>query len=103
MTLYFQEPRSRILFKLMGGRFLAKDSGIHLDLSRSFKSGFRIGAFRIAKTDISYAEFGEGSFDKGFYFSLPIDIFFSEYSKAAYLIRLTSNYTRWSSIFNSFT
>ena len=80
MTLYFQEPRSRILFKLMGGRFLAKDSGLHLDLSRSFKSGLRIGAF-IARTDISYAEFGEGSFDKGFYFSLPIDIFFSEYSK----------------------
>ena len=49
----------------MGGRFLAKDSGFHLDLSRGFKSGLRIGAF-LARTDISYAEFGEGSFDKAF-------------------------------------
>ena len=80
MTFYYQEPRSRVLIKLMGGRFLAKDSGFHLDLSRGFKSGLRIGAF-LARTDISYAEFGEGSFDKGFYFSLPIEIFFSEHSK----------------------
>ena len=38
MTFYYQEPRSRVLLKLMGGRFLAKDSGFHLDLSRGFKA-----------------------------------------------------------------
>ena len=40
----------------------------------------RIGAF-VAKTDISKLEFGEGSFDKGFYFFIPIEIFYSSFSK----------------------
>ena len=40
----------------------------------------RIGAF-FSLTDISEAEFGEGSFDKGFYFHIPIEIFFSNYQK----------------------
>jgi len=40
----------------------------------------RIGAF-FSKTDISKFEFGEGSFDKGFYFQLPLDIFLSNHSK----------------------
>ena len=34
----------------------------------------RAGIF-FAKTDISEFEFGEGSFDKGFYFWLPIEAF----------------------------
>ena len=33
------------------------------------------------KSDISRAEFGEGSFDKGFYFFIPIESFFTSYSK----------------------
>jgi hypothetical protein len=33
------------------------------------------------KTDISREEFGEGSFDKGFYFFIPIESFFTTYSK----------------------
>ena len=32
-----------------------------------------MGAFA-TKTDISAYEFGEGSFDKGIYFSIPLDI-----------------------------
>ncbi len=39
-----------------------------------------MGAF-FAVTDISKEEFGEGSFDKGFYFFLPIDTFFNFYTK----------------------
>lgn len=74
------EPRSQVLIALKGGRFLAGDSGINFDFSRRFKSGLRIGAF-FSKTDISKLEFGEGSFDKGFYFHLPIEMFFESYSK----------------------
>jgi len=78
MTLYLTEPRSNILFKLSGGRYLAKDSGITIDMSRKFKTGFRVGAF-FSLTDISDEEFGEGSFDKGFYFNIPIQSFFTNY------------------------
>ena len=79
-TFYYREPNSKILFKVIGGRFLAGDSGLTFDFSRRLPSGLLVGAF-ITRTDISAQEFGEGSFDKGFYFSLPIDIFFDTYSK----------------------
>jgi hypothetical protein len=65
---------------MRGGRFLAKDSGINFDFSRRFPSGVRIGAF-FSRTDISKLEFGEGSFDKGFYFHIPVDIFFDKYTR----------------------
>ena len=67
LSLYYQEPRSNVLFHIKGGRYLAKDSGITFDFSRIFRSGLRLGAF-FTLTDISDEEFGEGSFDKGFYF-----------------------------------
>jgi len=80
LNLFYKEPFSQVIIALKGGRFLAEDSGINFDFSRRFKSGLRIGAF-FSLTDISKAEFGEGSFDKGFYFHIPVDIFFQNYSK----------------------
>jgi hypothetical protein len=80
INFYYMEPRSNVLFTLKGGRYLAEDSGITLDLSRRFKSGLRMGIFA-SKTDISKIEFGEGSFDKGFYFNVPIEAFLSSYTK----------------------
>jgi len=82
INFYYKEPRSKIIFSMKGGRFLAEDSGINFDFSRRFKSGLRMGVF-FAKTDISEEEFGEGSFDKGWYFFMPIEAFFSNYSKGA--------------------
>lgn len=80
LTLYYQEPRSNVLFKLKGGRYLAKDSGVTFDFSRRFKSGMQVGAF-FSLTDISEEEFGEGSFDKGFYFFIPVHVFSPRYYK----------------------
>lgn len=80
INLYYREPRSKVLIALKGGTFLAKDAGINFDFSRRFKSGLHIGAF-FSLTDISKAEFGEGSFDKGFYFHVPVEAFFNTYSK----------------------
>ena len=80
ITLYFQEPYSSVLVKIIGGRYLAEDSGITLDLSRRFKSGLQMGIFA-TRTDISEEEFGEGSFDKGFYFFMPLDVFSRNYSR----------------------
>jgi hypothetical protein len=80
LNLFYKEPVTQVIIALKGGRFLAEDSGITFDFSRRFKSGLRIGAF-FSRTDISKAEFGEGSFDKGFYFHIPVDIFFQNYSK----------------------
>ena len=78
VNLYYREPRSQILFTIRGGKFLARDSGFNFDFSRRFPSGLILGAF-FSLTDISEFEFGEGSFDKGFYFHVPLEIFSNNY------------------------
>lgn len=57
------------------GRYLAKDWGATFQLSRTFDSGIAIGAFA-TKTNVSAAEFGEGSFDKGIFLTIPLDILY---------------------------
>ena len=80
IKLYLSEPSSGLLFQLIGGKYLAKDSGITVDVSRIFKSGLTMGVYA-SRTDISYEEFGEGSFDKGFYFFMPLDTFTSTHTR----------------------
>jgi hypothetical protein len=53
------------------GRYLAGDWGATLAIDREFKNGWRVGAFA-TKTDVSSAEFGEGSFDKGIRIDIPL-------------------------------
>ncbi|MDB6180076.1 YjbH domain-containing protein [Paracoccus fistulariae] len=53
------------------GKYLAGDKGATVSLSREFANGWRIGAYA-TKTDLSAEEFGEGSFDKGITFSIPL-------------------------------
>mgnify|MGYP003624717975 CR=1 FL=1 len=54
------------------GRYLAGDYGATFSLDREFDNGFRVGAF-FTLTDVSFDDFGEGSFDKGIRFSVPVD------------------------------
>jgi hypothetical protein len=72
-------PRLGILTNLTYGRYLAKDVGYTFDISRKNKYGFRAGIF-FSNTNVSEIEYGEGSFDKGFYFQIPFDFFSKSYS-----------------------
>jgi hypothetical protein len=54
------------------GRYLAGDWGGTVDISREFFNGVRFGAWATITTANS-AEYGEGSFDKGLYLSIPFD------------------------------
>ncbi len=72
--------KPQILIKYSYGDYLAGDKGYTLDLSRYSNEGLRAG-FYFSRTDMSYLEFGEGSFDKGFYFSIPNDVLFKTFSK----------------------
>jgi len=65
--------------QMLIGEYLAGDKGLTLDLSRRFKSGFTLGVFA-SKTNLSAEEFGEGSFDKGFYIAIPTKMFYSDYT-----------------------
>lgn len=53
------------------GRYLAGDWGGTLTLSREFENGWRVGAFATL-TDVPFDAFGEGSFDKGLVFTIPV-------------------------------
>ncbi len=76
-TLYWQ-PQFWSLFdnsllKVSAGRYLSEDVGVTVDFSKQFNSGVIVGAFA-TKTDLSADEFGEGSFTKGFYISIPLEM-----------------------------
>ncbi|MDA0900420.1 MAG: YjbH domain-containing protein [Proteobacteria bacterium] len=71
-------PQWGILGTLSYGKYLAGDEGYTFDISRRFSSGFRTGIF-FTRTNVSAEQFGEGSFDKGFYFQIPIDLFLNDY------------------------
>ena len=77
ITGYSQTRFWDILAKGSAGRYLAGDYGATLDLSRRFANGVIVGAWA-TKTDVSSDEFGEGSFDKGIYFTFPFDSFFAK-------------------------
>ena len=61
------------------GRYLAKDDGYTLDLSRVTKDGFKSGIY-FTRTNVPTELFGEGSFDKGFYFQIPMDLLSKNYN-----------------------
>ncbi|MDP2239477.1 MAG: YjbH domain-containing protein [Burkholderiales bacterium] len=71
-TLYWDTGWQDVQAKLSAGRYLAGDTGATVELSRTFKNGVAVGAF-MTKTNVSGAQFGEGSFDKGVYVSIPFD------------------------------
>ena len=75
-SIYYQSQWDFLqdtLFRLDYGKFLAGDVGFQFDFSKQFKSGIIAGAYA-SKTSLSAEEFGEGSFTKGFYFTVPFDI-----------------------------
>ncbi len=54
------------------GRYLARDIGATLTLTREFANGWRVGGFATL-TNVSAKNFGEGSFDKGIFLEIPIN------------------------------
>jgi hypothetical protein len=54
------------------GKYLAGDVGATIAIDRVFVNGWRLGAFATL-TDVSSAEFGEGGFDKGIRFAIPLN------------------------------
>lgn len=71
----------RVVTAVSAGRYLAKDWGATLAVSRAFDNGVTMGAYA-TKTDVSSADFGEGSFDKGIYVSVPFDFLLPRSTRA---------------------
>lgn len=74
VSLYYQMPwLEDSLLQVDAGRFLAKDEGVRVTYQRRFDSGLVAGAYA-SFTDVSSEEYGEGSFTKGFFLSIPFDL-----------------------------
>ena len=71
ISLYYDSPWYDLNFELRAGQYLAGDRGFTLQITRRFSTGVEIGAFA-TKTNVSAAQFGEGSFDKGLIIRIPL-------------------------------
>lgn len=80
LSVYAQLPFYDTLGAVHVGQYLAGDKGATFELFRDFPSGVRFGLFATL-TDVSAEDFGEGEFDKGFYISVPLDLFFVRSTK----------------------
>ena len=74
LNMYFYEPKFEIQGKISYGRYLAKDRGFTFELARKLANGLKYGAF-FSLTNLDQYQFGEGSFDKGVFVVIPLDIF----------------------------
>ncbi len=82
ITGYYTFGRTRRLqANVSVGKYLAGDIGTTVNLTRRFNNGVTMGAYA-TKTNISSRTFGEGSFDKGIYFSIPMDFVLPRPSRA---------------------
>ncbi len=79
LSLHWTDPALGLHAAVSAGQYLAGDRGMTMDLARVFNNGTRIGAW-VTKTNVSAAQFGEGSFDKGIYVAIPFDVVFSSWS-----------------------
>ena len=87
LTGYLQTPFDQVMASVSLGQYLAGDRGATLTLTKLFNNGSSMGVFA-TKTNVSAATFGEGSFDKGVFISLPFDAFMSRSS----LLRASFNW-----------
>jgi hypothetical protein len=72
VSAYYESPWYDLNFRLDAGRYLAGDKGATITMSRRFDTGVEIGVFATF-TNVPFAQFGEGSFDKGFIIKIPLD------------------------------
>jgi hypothetical protein len=71
------------------GRYLAKDVGGTFSINRRFPNGWSIGAYATF-TNASFADFGEGSFDKGINLTIPLKPLIGIQTRATASQRLSS-------------
>ena len=87
VSAYWATPFYNYDVALHAGRYLAKDTGATLEVRRTFRNGWQIGAWTTL-TDVPFEDFGEGSFDKGFYFQIPLDSLFGGNSRSKFGTRM---------------
>ncbi|MBX9745118.1 MAG: YjbH domain-containing protein [Chlamydiales bacterium] len=80
LNLYYDWKCTGLLFKVSAGKFLANDYGVRTEISRYFPSGLRLG-FWYTYTNAHDVINGQTYHDKGIFFSVPLDIFYTKTSR----------------------
>ncbi|WP_112321012.1 YjbH domain-containing protein [Oceanibium sediminis] len=70
-SLYWDTGYHGIEAQLDAGRYLAGDWGATVSLGRSFANGWNVRGY-VTRTDVSFDDFGEGSYAKGFEITMPL-------------------------------
>jgi hypothetical protein len=86
-SLYWASPFYNFDLAVHAGKYLAKDVGATIEVRRTFNNGWSVGLWA-TKTNVSAEDFGEGSFDKGMYFSIPLNGLFGASSRSNYTTRI---------------
>jgi hypothetical protein len=90
VDFYYQYKPYNLDFKISAGQFLARDKGVRLEASRTFLSDLRFGiwyTFTNANDVVNNSRY----YDKGFFISLPLDLFMNQTSRT----RLTYAMSAW--------
>ena len=74
VSFFWATPIKNVDVAVHAGRYLARDTGATIEVSKRFANGWTVGAFATL-TDVPFEKFGEGSFDKGLIFSIPFDLY----------------------------
>jgi hypothetical protein len=85
LSVYWDTGWMGVQTQISAGRYLAGDKGATVLMSRRFDNGVTMGAWA-TKTNVSAVQFGEGSFDKGVYITIPFDAFTTGWSRQAIYI-----------------
>ena len=81
LDLYYKFNPLKLDFKVMAGRFLARDLGARFEVVRCFPSGLRFGLWYTVTNGHDRVN-GHTYYDKGFFFALPLDIFLRQSSRS---------------------
>ncbi len=87
LSMYWATQFYNFDVALHAGRYLAGDLGATLEVRRTFDNGWMIGLWA-SSTNVSAEDFGEGSFDKGLFFKVPISHFFANSGRNSYTTRI---------------
>jgi hypothetical protein len=87
VSAYWATPFYNYDVAIHAGRYLAKDLGATFEARRTFRNGWQVGVWATL-TDVPFEDFGEGSFDKGFYFQVPLDGLFGSKTRGRFATRM---------------
>lgn len=80
VDFYYQYKPFNLDFKVSAGQFLARDKGIRIEGGRTFSSGLRVGLWYTLTNANDHVN-GSRYYDKGFSFTLPLDLFLMKSSR----------------------